>query len=133
MNPNLVVLISAAIPLIIFGSWWLIECALLKFRERKYVKYRNEFYKKHTIDSFNRLSDYEQTDILKVIINQSITNEEAKCLFYIRNNKITFEQLFDLYNKNSIEIQKAKNTKRIEIETSGNQILPQNTFNSYIK
>ena len=66
-------------------------------------------------------------------MNQASTNEEAKCLFYIRNNKITFEQLFDSYNKNSIEIQKAKNTKRIEIETSGNQILPQNTFNSYIK
>ena len=45
MNADLIVLISAAIPLIIFGSWWLIECALLKFRERKYVKYRNEFYK----------------------------------------------------------------------------------------
>lgn len=133
MNPNLVVLISAAIPLIIFCSWWLIECALLKFRERKSEKFRNEFYKKYTVNSFNRLDDYEQIDILKVIINQSITREEAKCLFYIRNNEITFEQLFDLYNKNSIEIQKAKNTKRIEIETSGNQILPQNTFNSYIK
>lgn len=133
MDLNLTVLISVVIPLTIFCSWRLIEGALLKFQERKSEKFRNEFYKNHTVNNFNRLSDYEQIDILKVIINQSITREEAKILFYIRNNKITFEQLFDLYNKNSIEIQKAKNTKRIEINTTGDSVLPQNTINSYIK
>ena len=120
------------VPLGLF-VWFMIETCLNKIQIRKAFKKRTNFYENTSIKNYNLMDSSEQFNVLKVVVSQSITDDEAKSLFYIRNNKITFEQLFDLYNKNSIEIQKAKNTKRIEIETSGNQILPQNTFNSYIK
>lgn len=109
--------------------WFLIETCLNKIQIRKAFKKRTDFYENTSVKNYNLMDSSEQFNVLKVIVSQSITDDEAKCLFYIRNNKITFSDLFNLYNKNTLEIEKVKNTKRLEIETSGTQCLPKNITN----
>lgn len=87
------------------------------------------FYKEHSFENFNLLDSSEQIKVLIAIVAKELSSDEVKQILFLRQEKINFEKLIELFNNVSIKKIEAKNTKKLEIKTTGDKILPNNIIN----